>query len=429
MDFVSRVHDIEVRLTKVARERDERREEAEAAMGAVRFYQSREEESVASGGAASRRASLALGEEGEEEGLSPSVSPTGGVGEMKSAIAGVGTGVGREREGDSSSSEEEEEEDAEVAKAITAAAAAAEASTATDDDSNNDAASKAAAPSLSPPTSTAASAASPVGSDGPLPSLETLTSMEDDEGHQACRALHSPLERLLEEGAAFVHKHQDTLLAPLTLTITALFALGLILLLLRAAISAPAASITTTTRRHGHGHGHGSALAAAVEDAWTGAARSPLLRLTPGGPPLRAGEYLASCSAAATTISAAAHNNNDAGKGEAKAKTCYFLWNQWDGNLVLYRGFHPGMHRGPLWSTNTLVAPPREAQARRRRGGAEGEDDAAAPLLDHWGAGNVTVWLTKDRTLQLIDAPSGKVMWQRRAWRLPRELTPWPFGR
>ncbi len=376
MDFVSRVHDIEVRLGKVVLERDERRAEAEAAVEAVRFYQAK-----------------------EEGGGSPSVSPTAGVEETK-----CGAGQGQQQQGQQESPKSEsggesssEEEDPEVAKALAAKA-------------RLDAATK-LAPSPSPSHSTSPAASSPAES----PSLgsvqvevvEAATAvgvgegpMEDDDGHQAFRALHTPLERLVEEAAAFVHKHHDTLLAPMALAFAAAVALGLTLLMLRAALAAP-----STPKASSSIFGDGTVVGAGAEDPWTGARRSPLFRLTPGGAPLLAGEYLASCPATPEAEAEADKN-----------KPCYFLWNQWDGNLVLYRGLGPAKHRGPLWSTNTLVRLDIAAGGREQQ-----------PY--HWGAANVTVSLTKDRALQLVDASSGKLMWQRRAWRLPRELTPWPFGR
>ena len=56
--------------------------------------------------------------------------------------------------------------------------------------------------------------------------------------------------------------------------------------------------------------------------AWMGGKPSPLPRLTPGGAPLLAGEYIASCAGAAagqqTAVPASSAGN----------ASCYFLWNQ-----------------------------------------------------------------------------------------------------
>lgn len=372
MAFVERVHDIEVRLARVARERDERTAEAEAAVEAVRFYQAKEELDEAS-----RRTSLASQQPpvgSRASSVSPSSMPEGGVEEMKSG----GGAVGGQHEQQLQADDTVDEEDAEVAQAVA--------------DNKG--------PSPTPSTASGASAApaSPAGTetDGSLgsvaPVLESAT-LEEDEGHQALRALHTPLERLVGEGMALLDKikRHDAVLA-----VVALVGLGLIAALLRAALGAPGGVRVSKTTPHG------------MEDAWTGAKRSPLRRLTPGGPPLLAGEYLSSCAPGV----------------DDPTKLCYFLWNQLDGGLVLYRGFSPARHRGPVWSTNTLVVP----RLLSEQGGRQQVSPRERQVGDHWGTANVTARLTKDRTLQLVDAPSGQVMWQRRAWRLPRELTPWPFG-
>ena len=377
MEFVSRVHDIEVRLARVARERDERTAEAEAAAEAVRFYQAKEEVDDAS-----RRTSLAsqqlqLGSRASS--VSPCTSMAeGGVEEMKSSAVG-----GQQQQPRHLQVEETlDEEDAEVAKAV------AENKT----------------PSPTPSTATGASAASASptdtevdGSLGSVAPLLEAATLEEDEGHQAMRALQTPLERLVGEGMALVGKftRHDVFLAPAVLATVAVVGLGLIFVLLRAALTGPTDACIKTTQYDG------------VEEAWMGAKRSPLLRLAPGGAPLLAGEYLSNCAPSADPT-----------------KLCYFLWNQFDGNLVLYRGFTPARHRGPVWSTNTLVVPGLLSE----EGGRKQLSPRARQVGDHWGTANVTVWLTQDRTLQLVDAPSGQMMWQQRAWRLPRELTPWPFG-
>lgn len=140
-------------------------------------------------------------------------------------------------------------------------------------------------------------------------------------------------------------------------------------------------------------------------DAWT---QSPLSRLTPGGAPLQSGEILSSCGFNLT--------RGDEASLLARCPRPFFLYMQPDANLVLYRGLHPSFHRGPVWSTRTLA----------KWVGGEGRREA-------WGA-NVSAVLTGTRSLRLVEEAGEegggeRVVWQRRVWRLPQELTPWPFGR
>ena len=144
---------------------------------------------------------------------------------------------------------------------------------------------------------------------------------------------------------------------------------------------------------------------AALAATWVGWTQSPLYELTPGGASLRAGEILSSCGLPITL-----------GEEEALLAVCpapFFLWMQTDGNLVLYRGLHPTFHRGPVWSSNTMVRWVGDGAAER----------------NNW-SGNVSAVLSSARTLKLVDEEGGgRVVWQRRVWRLPQQLTPWPFAR
>lgn len=135
---------------------------------------------------------------------------------------------------------------------------------------------------------------------------------------------------------------------------------------------------------------------------WAGQ-RSPLRNLTAGGANLAPGDFITNCDYLPTS----------------PCINPYFLWMQHDGNLVLYRGHSPVDHRGPIWSTHTTTSIiPSHSQSNNddEREGERG-----------WENAEISAYLTERNELQLLDA-SGRKRWSRKSWRIPQELSPWPFA-
>lgn len=123
---------------------------------------------------------------------------------------------------------------------------------------------------------------------------------------------------------------------------------------------------------------------------------SGLTHLVPGGFALGPGEYMQSCPR----------------WGIRQCPKPLFLWMQEDGNLVLYRGYSPMHHGGPVWSIHPVNEYSLAATGRRRQGG------------------KVKALVDEQNVLKLVHTFQGGaevVLFGRSLDKLPRALFPFPF--
>jgi hypothetical protein len=152
---------------------------------------------------------------------------------------------------------------------------------------------------------------------------------------------------------------------------------------------------------------------------------SNLPALLPGGRALESGEYLSSCRH--PWLFAAGLGGRSEGDG---CTNPHFLWMQEDGLLVLYRGWSPSQHGGPVWATHpvdvTTVAGSRTM--KKLRGGEDKRHVA--------GEGSprrIVRALVERDVLKLVRVLEGSgaevVVFSMALSKLPAVLSPWPFAR
>lgn len=156
---------------------------------------------------------------------------------------------------------------------------------------------------------------------------------------------------------------------------------------------------------------------------------SRLPALLPGGLALEPGEYLSSCPHPWLFAAGLAKGGSEGDGGGCTNP--HFLWMQEDGLLVLYRGWSPSQHGGPVWATHpvdvTTVAGSRTM--KKLRGGEDNHNMS--------GGGSprriVRALVDERNVLKLVRVLEGSgaevVVFSMGANKLPTVLSPWPFAK
>ncbi|GAB5033206.1 Hypothetical protein NocV09_01201590 [Nannochloropsis oceanica] len=153
---------------------------------------------------------------------------------------------------------------------------------------------------------------------------------------------------------------------------------------------------------------------------------SSMTALMPGGPALETGEYLTNCRH--PWLFAAGLGGGSKSEIDGCA-TPHFLWMQDDGLLVLYQGWSPHHHGGPVWATHPVDVTTVAGYKPIKHLGGKGEDS----MTGGGGQGRriVRALVDERKVLKLVRFMEGSgaevVVFRRALKKLPASLVPWPF--
>ncbi len=160
---------------------------------------------------------------------------------------------------------------------------------------------------------------------------------------------------------------------------------------------------------------------------------SSMAALLPGGPALEPGEYLTNCRHPWLFAAGLGGGSGSGSGSDSEADGCttpHFLWMQDDGLLVLYRGWSPSHHGGPVWATHPVdvwtVAGSKTMKDLRGK-----DEDSMAE-----GGGRrrriVRAFVDERKVIKRVSVMEGSgaevVVFSRALSKLPAVLAPWPFG-